>query len=158
MRTLIVAAMVLAAACARPSGADPAASEPPASSGGAPAAEGQQPTLEFQQGQGGSSAGGEQGATATAGERRISIQGTVQTPNPCFKLSGDLQRSGQVLTVQVTGRADPDGMCIQSIGALPYTATVRGVAPGTYTVRVVHAYPDTGWPAATALETQVTIR
>jgi hypothetical protein len=114
--------------------------------------------LEFQQGQGGSSTGGEQGATATAGSGQIAIRGTMQTPNPCHKLSGELQQQGRTLSVRVVAQADPDAMCIQSIGSIPYTATLRDVAPGTYTVRVMHTYPGTGWDAAAALETQVTVR
>jgi hypothetical protein len=158
MRKTLISAVLLLAACARPAASDAGAADPPASSGTAPSTGAQQVTLEFQQGQGGSSAGGEQGAAATAGSGRIAIRGTMQTPNPCYKLAAALERSGQTLSVRVTGRADPDAMCIQSIGMLPYTATLRGVGAGTYTVRVIHTYPDTGWETATALDTQVTIR
>lgn len=158
---IAITAVVLLAACARPSGAEPGATEPPPSSGGgAPStgAGGQQVTLDFQQGQGSSSTGGAQTATATGESGQVAVRGSMETPNPCFKLSGDLQRSGQTLTVTVTGRADPEAMCIQSIGSVPYTATIRGVAPGTYTVRVTHTYAGTGWQPAPALDTQVTVR
>jgi hypothetical protein len=158
MRKILIAAMLVVGACARPATPDAGAAEPPASPGRAPSTGAQQVTLEFQQGQGGSSAGGEQGATAAAGSGQIAIRGTMQTPNPCYKLSAALERSGQTLSVRVTGRADPDAMCIQSIGMLPYTATLRGVGPGAYTVRVIHTYPDTGWDTATVLDTQVTVR
>jgi hypothetical protein len=159
MRKALLAAVLVLAACARPAPSDAGASaEPPASPGAAPSTGGQQVTLDFQPGQAGSATGAESSATATAGSGQIALRGTMQTPNPCYKLSGALERSGQTLTVRVTGRADPDAMCIQSIGAVPYTGALRGVAPGTYTVRVIHAYPGTGWDTATALDTQVTVR
>lgn len=157
MRKAVLLTVLVLAACARPVASDAGTSEPPASSGGAPST-GAPVKLEFQQGQGGSASGGEQGATATAGSGQIAIRGTMQTPNPCYKLSGELQQQGQTLSVRVVGQADPNVMCIQSIGSVPYTATLRDVAPGTYTVRVMHTYPGTGWDAAAALETQVTIR
>jgi hypothetical protein len=158
MRKAVLLTVLVLAACARPATSDAGTSEPPDSPGGAPSTGAPQVKLEFQQGQGGSSSGGEQGATATAGSRQIALRGTMQTPNPCYKLSGELQQQGQTLSVRVVGRADPDAMCIQSIGSIPYTATLRDVAPGTYTVRVMHTYPGTGWNAAAALETQVTVR
>jgi hypothetical protein len=158
MRKAVLLTVLVLAACARPVASDARTSESPDSPGGAPSTGARQVKLEFQQGQGGSSNGGEQGATATAGSERIAISGTMQTPNPCYKLSGELQQQGQTLSVRVVGQADPNAMCIQSIGAIPYTATLRDVAPGTYTVRVIHTYPGTGWDAAAALETQVTVR
>jgi hypothetical protein len=159
MRKAVLLTVLVLAACARPAASDAGTSEPPASpGGGAPSTGARQVKLEFQQGQGGSASGGEQGATATAGSGQIAIRGTMQTPNPCYKLSGELQQQGQTLSVRVVGQADPDAMCIQSIGSVPYTATLRDVAPGTYTVRVMHTYPGTGWDAAAALETQVTVR
>ena len=158
MRKTVLLTVLVLAACARPAASDAGTSEPPASPGGAPSTGARQVTLEFQQGQGGSSTGGEQGATATAGSGQIAIRGTMQTPTPCHKLSGELQQQGRTLSVRVVAQADPDAMCIQSIGSIPYTATLRDVAPGTYTVRVIHTYPGTGWDAAAALETQVTVR
>jgi hypothetical protein len=157
MRKTVLLTVLVLAACARPAASDAGTSEPPASPGGAPST-GAQVKLEFQQGQGGSSTGGEQGATATAGSGQIAIRGTMETPTPCHKLSGELQQQGRTLSVRVVAQADPDVMCIQSIGSIPYTATLRDVAPGAYTVRVIHTYPGTGWDAAAALETQVTVR
>jgi len=157
-KTVLLTAFVLAA-CARPAASDAGTSEPPASpGGGAPSSGARQVKLEFQQGQAGSSTGGQQGATATAGSGQIVIRGTMETPTPCHKLSGELQQQGRTLSVRVVAQADPDVMCIQSIGSIPYTATLRDVAPGAYTVRVIHTYPGTGWDAAAALETQVTVR
>jgi hypothetical protein len=158
MRNAALLTVLVLAACARPAASDAGTSEPPASPGGGAPSTGAQVKLEFQQGQGGSSTGGEQGATATAGSGQIGIRGTMETPTPCHKLSGELQQQGRTLSVRVVAQADPDVMCIQSIGSIPYTATLRGVAPGAYTVRVIHTYPGTGWDAAAALETQVTVR
>jgi hypothetical protein len=158
MRKAVLLTVLVLASCARPAASDAGTSEPPASPGGAPSTGARQVKLDFQQGQGGSSTGGGQSATATAGSGQIAIRGTMETPTPCHKLSGELQQQGQTLSVRVVAQADPNAMCIQSIGSIPYTGTLRDVAPGTYTVRVMHTYPGTGWDAAAALETQVTVR
>jgi hypothetical protein len=49
-------------------------------------------------------------------------------------------------------------MCIASIGAIPYTATVHGLPAGTYALRVEHTYPGTGWETASVMDAQVTVR
>lgn len=159
MRNLIAAALVLPLlfACAQPSqsasgGGDSVS--PPA----APPAQGgtQQVTVELAQTQGGSSAGGEQGATAQGAAGGAVVRGTMSTPTPCHRLTGAVQRAGETVTLTVSAAADPEAMCIQSIGSIPYTATIRGLPAGSYSLRVVHTYPGTGWETATALETRVT--
>lgn len=159
MRNLLAAALVLPLvfACAQPSqsaagGGD--SGSPPA----APPAQGgtQQVTVELTQSQGGSSAGDEQAATAQGSAGGAVVRGTASTPTPCHRLTGAVQRAGETVTLTVSAAADPDAMCIQSIGSIPYTATVRGLPAGSYTLRVLHTYPGTGWETATALETRVT--
>ena len=82
----------------------------------------------------------------------------MSTPTPCHRLSGAVERSGETVTLRVSAAADPEMMCIQSIGAIPYTATVRGLPAGSWDVRVLHTYPGTGWDTATALQARVTTR
>lgn len=159
MRNVIAAALVLPLlfACAQPSqtasGGGDSVSPPsaPPAQGGA-----QQVTVELAQTQGGSSTGGEQAATAQGAAGGAVVRGTVSTPTPCHRLTGAVQRAGETVTLTVSAAADPEAMCIQSIGSIPYTATIRGLPAGSYTVRVVHTYPGTGWETATALETRVT--
>lgn len=158
MRTYLAAALApLLLACAGPSqsanGGDASGtpSTPPAQGGV------QQVTVELTQGQG-SSSDGEQGATAEGMAGSAVVRGTATTPTPCHKLTGTVERTGGTIVLRVAAAADPDMMCIQSIGSVPYTATIRGLPAGTHPLRVEHVYPGTGWPAATALETRVTVR
>ena len=161
MRRTLSAAVVLPLliGCAQPSQsaaggadsiADPAASPAP---GGAA-----QVTVELVQGEGGSSGGEDQRATAEGAAGGAVVRGVMTTPNPCHRLSGAADRSGETVTLRVSATADPDAMCIASIGAIPYTATIRGLPAGSYALRVVHTYPGTGWETATVLETRVTAR
>ena len=118
----------------------------------------QQLTVQLVPGQAGSSTGDEQRATAEGAAGGAVVRGTITTPNPCHRLAAAVERSGETVTVRLSATADPDQMCIASIGAIPYTATVRGLPAGSYTLRVLHLYPGTGWETATALETRVTAR
>jgi hypothetical protein len=161
MRSILPAALALLAACAGPSqsaggdppstsGQPPAAAQPPASEG--------QVSVEVVQGTASSSGGSEQNARAEGGAGTVVIRGVATTPTPCHKLAGTVERGGSGVTVRISASADPEQMCIASIGAIPYTATVRGLSAGTYELRVEHTYPGTGWETAAVLETQVTVR
>jgi hypothetical protein len=104
--------------------------------------------------EGGDDRGGRVVAEGASGG--ANVRGMLSAPNPCYRLSGSVARSGATVTLTVTGRAS-DGGCIQSIGAFAYDASVRGLPPGAYTLRVVHTYPGTGWETRTALETSITV-
>ncbi|HEU4884494.1 MAG TPA: hypothetical protein VFT45_19725 [Longimicrobium sp.] len=161
MRSILPAALALLAACAGPS--QSAGGDPPPTSGQPPAAEqppanGGQVSVEVVQGTASSSGGSEQNARAEGGGGTVVIRGVATTPTPCHKLAGTTERSGNRVTVRISANTDPETMCIASIGAIPYTATVRGLSAGTYELRVEHTYPGTGWETASVLETQVTVR
>ena len=161
MRKIIPAALALLAACAGPSqsaGGDPppTSGQPPVSA--QPPASGGQVSVEVVQGTASSSGGSEQKARAEGGGGTVVIRGVATTPTPCHKLAGTTERSGSRVTVRISATSDPDVMCIASIGAIPYTATVRGLSAGTYDLRVEHTYPGTGWETASVLQTQVTVR
>lgn len=158
MRSMLAAALVLPllAGCTPPaqsaSGGGDTAGAPGASQGA------QQVTVELVPGTAVNSVGSEQGAMAEGAPGGAVIRGTASTPTPCHRLGAAAQRAGDAVTVTVSATADPDAMCVQAIGNIPYTATVRGLPAGTYMLRVVHTYPGTGWETATALETRVTAR
>jgi hypothetical protein len=163
MRSIFPAALALLAACAGPSqstGGDPppTSGQPPAAQPAPPSGGAQQVRVEVVQGNASSSGGSEQNARAEGGAGTVVIQGVATTPTPCHKLAGTLERSGGRVTVRISATADPEMMCIASIGAIPYTATVRGLAAGSYDLRVEHTYPGTGWETAAVLETRVTVR
>lgn len=163
MRSIFPAALALLAACAGPSqstGGDPppSSSQPPAAQPAPPSSGAQQVSVDVVQGAASSSGGSEQSARAEEGAGTVVIRGVATTPTPCHKLAGTLERSGGRVTVRISAAADPEAMCIASIGAIPYTATVRGLPAGSYDLRVEHTYPGTGWDTAAVLETRVTVR
>ena len=163
MRRIIPAALALLAACAGPSQSAPgdgapSGGQPPAPATPSTPARAQQVTVELVPGQASSAGDGQQSATAQGGERAVAVRGTASTPTPCHRLTGSVERSGSHVTLRVSAAADPEMMCIQSIGSIPYTATIRGLPAGTYDLRVEHVYPGTGWSTATVLETRVTVR
>jgi hypothetical protein len=81
----------------------------------------------------------------------------METPDPCRRLAGSVEAAGSRLTLRVDAVREGE-MCAQVIAAFAYEAAVTGLAPGTYTLRVVHAYPGSGWDPQTALEQSVTVR
>ena len=99
----------------------------------------------------------EAGDAATGGAGTVTVSGTVSTPNPCHVLSGAASREGSTLTLTLTARSNAE-MCIQSIGSLGFDATLRSVPAGSYTLRVVHTYPGSGWETKTAMTQQVQVR
>lgn len=99
----------------------------------------------------------ETGVRAEAAAGGITVRGRMQTPDPCRRLSAAVEAAGSELTVRVEAAREGD-MCTQVIAAFAYDAAVTGLAPGTYRLRVVHAYPGTGWEPRTALEQSVTVR
>jgi hypothetical protein len=164
MRSIVPVALALLAACAGPSqsaGGDPppASGQPPAMqpAPGSPAPNGGQVTVELVPGRGTSSSG-EQNAAAEGGAGTVVVRGLATTPNPCHQLAGTISRSGGAVTLRVSATADPETMCIASIGEIPYTATIRGLPAGSYDLRVEHVYPGTGWETAQVLQTRVTVR
>ncbi len=95
--------------------------------------------------------------SATGGTGTVAVRGTVTTPTPCHALSGAAASEGRTITLTVTARSNAE-MCVQALGTLGYEATLRGVPAGSYTLRVVHAYVGTGWPAKTEMTQEVQVR
>lgn len=92
-----------------------------------------------------------------AGRGRIDVHALLSAPDPCQQLTGKLERGSARLTLRVTVR--PVGVaCVGMIGSFQYDASIRDLAPGTYNLRVIHDYPETGWPSGPVLERQVTVR
>lgn len=96
--------------------------------------------------------------TTAKGERRgISVEGMMATPTPCYQLAGAADREGQVITLTVEARAK-EADCGETPGTFTYRVDVRGLPPGAYTFRVLHAYRGGEWDRAWALEKPVTVR
>jgi hypothetical protein len=68
----------------------------------------------------------------------IRVRQTIRVPDGCRALRGDLLHAGGQLTLRV--HASPDGRpCRPEESYLAYRASIRGLAPGRYDLRVVHA-------------------
>lgn len=97
-------------------------------------------------------------ATGEGGRHNVTVRGAMPTPSACWRLSGAADRIGPVITLAVNARPNGDACPPDSPGASTYKVTVRGIPPGTYTLRVVHTYRDEAWPRALALDTTVSVR
>jgi hypothetical protein len=96
-------------------------------------------------------------ARVVGGDGRVTVEGKLSAPDPCRQLSGALEGSGTDLTLRVSV-ASTGGICAQVIAAFAYHGTIAGLSPGTYRLRVVHAYPGTGWETRTVADERVTVR
>ena len=79
----------------------------------------------------------------------IAVNATISAPDPCGTPTATLQQEGPALTLRVLVNPSTT-VCAAVIGHLEYEAVIRGLSRGTYDLEVVHHYPSTGWPAATA--------
>jgi len=102
-------------------------------------------------------AGAADSTAAEAGRGAITIRATLGGPDPCRTLDGTLEQAAQQLTLRVSIRPT-GGACVLVLGRFAYDATIEGLAPGRYSLQVVHTYPSTGWPTNTVLNESVDVR
>ncbi|MFL5540579.1 MAG: carboxypeptidase-like regulatory domain-containing protein [Longimicrobiaceae bacterium] len=95
---------------------------------------------------------------AEGGRHNVTVRGAMVTPSACWRLSGGADRIGPLITLAVNARPTGATCPPDSPGASTYKVTVRGIPPGTYTLRVLHTYRDEAWPRSLALDTTVTVR
>jgi hypothetical protein len=76
-------------------------------------------------------------AAALAGD--IALLGQMRTPTLCFKLTADFTRDEPTLTVRVKAEQSNSPNCSTAPGGYQYTAAIRGLSSGDYTVRVIHS-------------------
>jgi len=96
--------------------------------------------------------------TGEGGRHNVTIRGAMLTPSACWRLSGGADRIGPLITLAVNARPNGASCPPDAPGASTYKVTVRGIPPGTYTLRVLHTYRDEAWPPSLALDTTVTVR
>jgi hypothetical protein len=116
------------------------------------------PTVELTAREPAAAAGEEHAASAAPSAEGFTVTGTLAAPTPCHRLSASVTEARGEVDLRVAVRADPDAICAQVIASLGYTARVRGLPAGEYSVRVVHTYPDSGWDERTVLTTTLTVR
>jgi len=68
----------------------------------------------------------------------IDLLGQISTPTLCFNLAADYGRSGSDLTVHVTAKSTNSSNCTKTPGGFQYTALLRGLGRGSYTLHVIH--------------------
>jgi hypothetical protein len=100
--------------------------------------------------------GSSESAAAEAGRGQISVRATLAGPDPCRILAGQLEQSERQLTLRVSVQPTND-VCVLVVGRFAYDAAIERLAPGTYSLRVVHDYPATGWPTTTVLNQTLTV-
>ena len=72
------------------------------------------------------------------------IEGYLSTPNPCYNVEATLEEEAGSLVLRVPATSQ-GGFCAQVLASFRYEARLRGLAPGSYSILVVHTYPQTGW-------------
>ena len=72
------------------------------------------------------------------------VAGIISTPNPCYTIDAAIEADGHNLTLTVTARSRST-ICVQVLGLFAYEARVTGLVAGSYPIRMVYEYPDTGW-------------
>jgi hypothetical protein len=100
---------------------------------------------------------GESVAALESGHHEIRVRRTIAVPDRCRTLSGDLARTGSNLTLRVIARPTEEGRCARVESYLAYTATIEGLAPGQYNLRVIHAYASERRPTEVVLEHPVVV-
>lgn len=96
--------------------------------------------------------------TAEAGEGRIAVRATLSGPDPCRTLEGELDQTARELKLRVFVRPSGAEGCVQVVGSFSYDAAIEQLPRGTYVLRVVHAYPSTGWTTQTVLSETLEVR
>ncbi|MBI5745776.1 MAG: hypothetical protein HZA13_02100 [Nitrospirae bacterium] len=72
-----------------------------------------------------------------AGDSFIRVFGTVPTPNPCNKLSAQVERGDSLITILLTTFRIGGG-CTQSPEPQRFSQTISGLSPGVYSVKVIY--------------------
>ncbi|MEO6331893.1 MAG: hypothetical protein ABIV11_06605 [Gemmatimonadaceae bacterium] len=96
-------------------------------------------------------------ALASSADGAVVVEGHITAPDPCQDIRGESTNVAGELTISVIARSKDVG-CAQVIGVFPYRAVVRDLVAGSYRVRVLYRYENTGWPVKAVLDTVVTVR
>ena len=96
--------------------------------------------------------------TVTVGKGQIDVFGHIRTPNPCSPLSSEVRRDDDTITFVVTAEHGASAICAQVITVREYSAAIRNVKPGSYTLRVVHEYAELQRERDVVYEGRVTMR
>jgi hypothetical protein len=106
------------------------------------------------------SSGGDTAVVSSTSSGTFEVTGQISTPNPCRAFNGRAEvRSGMVdLTIASRSSLRAGQACTNVVGRFSYRATVLGLQPATYRVRVIHAHTGTGWPTKVVADTTASVR
>lgn len=76
--------------------------------------------------------------------RTLLVTGIMPTPDPCNRVTGAFEAVQGEILVRLVARSSGNP-CIAVLGQFAFRLT-KELAPGSYTVRLIHEYPGTGWP------------
>lgn len=95
-------------------------------------------------------------SSVESARRTILVRQTIRVPDACRALAGDLLHTGGTLTLRV--HAEPDGRtCRREEAYMAYSAHIRGLPPGRYELRVVHAPAERRAPRQVVLKHPVVV-
>ena len=96
--------------------------------------------------------------TVTVGKGQIDVFGHIRTPNPCSPLSSEVRRDDDTITFVVTAEHGASAICAQVITVREYSAAIKHVKPGSYTLKVVHEYAELQRERDVVYEKRVTVQ
>lgn len=76
----------------------------------------------------------------------IVFVGQLNTPRPCYRLTGDLDVEGSQVTLTVTARENTAPNCESIVGRFIYQGEIRRLNAGTHQVRFRHVFDKADWP------------
>ena len=83
-------------------------------------------------------------ATITLAGSQIVVAGKMMTGDPCRVIKGALVVTGERIELTMRSESDGSAGCVAVVARFAYTATITGVAPGTWEVEVRHLAFGTG--------------
>jgi hypothetical protein len=87
----------------------------------------------------------------------FAITGSISTPVPCYRVTGDIVRDGREIRLRIVATPE-DVICIQVIANWGYEASVRDLDPGRYRVTVVHSGATGAAAEQVVLTSEVDVR
>jgi hypothetical protein len=81
------------------------------------------------------------GMDAAAFQGDVAVLGQLRTPTLCYRLTSSLTVAAPTVTVRIIAQQNDSPNCGNQPGGYQYTAAIRGLDDGDYTVRVIHSVP-----------------
>lgn len=89
-----------------------------------------------------------------SGNHLVRVRHTLNLPADCKAIDGAIAAAAGQLTLRIGPKRSQEA-CGEQVIAIPYTATIDGLRPGRYNLRVVHS--RRGAPARVVIEHPVVV-